>query len=84
MVQPESSITLNESVRRKVQALQAFARKIAHDTNNFYSVLQGYISLIAMSVTSDRDLQKFLLPIVNVLHAQLREHKTIEFFIPQT
>ena len=80
MVQPESSITLNESVRRKVQALQAFARKIAHDTNNFYSVLQGYISLIEMSVTSDRDLQKFLLPMKDAIDSGIALNRALAIY----
>ncbi len=67
MAQPDSSITLNESIRRKVQAVQALARKIAHDTNNFYSVLQGYISLMEMRPASDQEFQKFLPPMKDAI-----------------
>lgn len=77
MAQPESSITLNESVRRKVHALQSLARKIAHDTNNYYSVLQGYISLIEMRGTSDQELQKFLPPMKDALDSGIALNRVL-------
>ena len=77
MAQPDSSITLNESIRRKVLALQSLARKIAHDTNNFYSVLQGYISLIEMKVTTEQELQKFLLPMKDAIDSGIALNRVL-------
>lgn len=84
MAQPESSITLNESIRRKVEALQTLARKIAHDTNNYYSVLQGYISLIEMRGTNDQELQKFLHPMKDALDSGIALNRALATFFRPT
>ncbi|UCD37441.1 MAG: hypothetical protein JSW54_11510 [Fidelibacterota bacterium] len=57
---PEQQITINESIRRKMHALQTMTRKIAHDTNNYYGIIQGYFSLLETPSADNDLLQKYL------------------------
>ncbi|MFB0515287.1 MAG: hypothetical protein ACETWG_01635 [Candidatus Neomarinimicrobiota bacterium] len=74
--QPEIStdyrITLNESIRRKIHALQTMVRKIVHETNNYYSILQGYVSLLEIQLADKEDLRKFLPPMDEALRAGIK------------
>ncbi|UCH62372.1 MAG: hypothetical protein JSU77_11290 [Fidelibacterota bacterium] len=70
-------ITLNESIRYKVHALQILARKIIHDTNNYYGILQGYLSLLEMQLSDDEDLRKFLPPMNQALRSCVELNKRL-------
>ena len=79
----DNQVTLNESIRRKVHALQSMARKIVHDTNNYYGILQGYLSLLEMKSADDENLRKFLPPMKEALQAGIDLNKRLaEFYRP--
>jgi len=79
----DNQITLNESIRRKVHALQTMAQKIVHDTNNYYGILQGYISMLEMKSKDDENLRKFLPPMKEALQLGIDLNKSLaEFYRP--
>ncbi len=79
----DNQVTLNESIRRKVHALQTMAQKIGHDTNNYYGILQGYISMLEMKLEDDKNLRKFLPPMKEALQSGIDLNKRLaEFYRP--
>ncbi len=79
----DNQVTLNESIRHKVHALQTMARKIIHDTNNYYGILQGYLSLLEMESADDEKLRKFLPPMKEALRSGIDLNKRLaEFYRP--
>ncbi len=79
----DNQVTLNESIRRKIHALQTMARKIVHDTNNYYGILQGYLSLLKMKSADDENLRKFLPPMMEALQSGIDLNKRLaEFYRP--
>lgn len=73
----DTSITLNESIRRKVHALQTMVQKIVHDTNNYYGILQGYLSLLGANLADDENLRKFLSPMEEALRTGIALNKRL-------
>jgi len=58
-------------------ALRKFAQKIAHDTNNYYGVIQGYVSLLEMQMKDDERVAKCLDPIKSALDSGIKLNKQI-------
>ncbi len=73
----DNQVTLNESIRRKIHALQTMAQKIVHDTNNYYGILQGYLSLLEMKSADDENLCKFLPPMKDALQSGIDLNKRL-------
>jgi len=73
-------ITLNESIRRKVHALQTMTQKIVHDTNNYYGILQGYLSLLDANLPDDENLRKFLPPMEEALQSGIGLNRRLAGF----
>ena len=77
----DNQVTLNESIRRKVHALQTMAQNIVHDTNNYYGILQGYLSMLEMKSGDDENLRKFLPPMKEALQSGIDLNKRlVEFY----
>lgn len=78
-----NQITLNESVARKINALRAMARSIVHETNNYYGILQGYLSMLEMKLSNDEVVRKYLPPMKEALQAGIELNKQLsEFYHP--
>jgi signal transduction histidine kinase len=63
-----------------VYALQSLTRKIVHDTNNYYGILQGYISLMETTAAGDEILAKYLPPMKEALQAGIDLNKRLSAF----
>ena len=81
---PANRLTLNESIRRKVHALQSMTRKLVHDTNNYYGILQGYFSLLESTASSDENLAKYLPPMKEALQAGIDLNRRLAAFYRET
>jgi len=58
-------------------------RKIIHDTNNCYGIIQGYLSLLEMESADDENLRKFLPPMKDALQSGIDLNKRLaEFYRP--
>lgn len=68
----ETEVNLNQVLRRKDYALRQLIRKVVHDTNNYYGVFQGYISLLDMSSLDKDLLGKYLPPMKDALRSGIR------------
>lgn len=77
---PATHLTLNESIRRKVHALQSMTRKLVHDTNNYYGILQGYISLLETPAAVNENLAKYLPPMKEALQAGIDLNRRLGTF----
>ncbi len=77
MTDKSAQISLNESIARKDLALRKFAQKIAHDTNNYYGVIQGYVSLLEMLDIDDEDMTKYLVPIKSAVNSGIALNQQI-------
>lgn len=73
-------LTLNESLRTRFQALQGLARRIVHDTNNYYGILQGYISLLEANLTGHEMIDKYLPPMKEALETGIDFNKRLAEF----
>ena len=73
MADDATLISLNESIARKDLAL----RKFAQDTNNYYGVIQGYVSLLEMQMEGDERVAKCLEPINSALDLGIKLNKQI-------
>ncbi len=73
-------IGLNEALREQFKALSSTTQKIVHDTNNYYGVIQGYLSLIEMGVTTDQDIGKYLPPMYEALKLGIELNKKLGAF----
>lgn len=58
---------LNLLVRHKYHALRKVLQKVVHDTNNYFGVFQGYISLLEMTMEDNPLLEKYLPPMKDAL-----------------
>ncbi len=67
-----TEVSLNQALRRKDHALRQLIRKVVHDSNNFYGVLHGYISLFEMSSLDKDALEKYLPPMKDALQAGIK------------
>lgn len=76
----DNQVTLNESIRRKVHALQTMAQNIVHETNNYYGILQGYLSMLEMKSEDDENLRKFLPPMKEALQSGIDLNKRLAEF----
>lgn len=78
-----NQITLNESIFRKINALQTIARSIVHKTNNYYGIIQGYLSMLEIKPTSNENVRKFLPPMKEALQSGIALNKRLaEFYRP--
>lgn len=68
----ETGVSLNQALRRKDHALRQLIRKIVHDSNNYYGVFQGYISLLEMSSLDKDVLGKYLPPMKDALQSGIK------------
>ena len=73
-------LTINESLRRKFRAVETMAQKIAHETNNYYGILQGYISLIEVQLKDDEKLGEMLNPMKEALRSGITLNKRLATF----
>ncbi len=80
----ENLISLNESIRRKFDAAGLMAQKIAHETNNYYGIIQGYISLMEMQLNANDKLAQMLIPIKEALHSGIQLNKRLAAFYGST
>ncbi|MEE9464543.1 MAG: hypothetical protein V3W14_03070 [Candidatus Neomarinimicrobiota bacterium] len=62
-------IDLNLLVRHKYHALRKLIQKVVHDTNNYFGVFQGYISLLEMTMEDKQVLEKYLPPMKDALQS---------------
>ena len=60
---------LNLLVRYKYHALRKLLQKVVHDTNNYFGVFQGYISLLEMTMEDNQVLEKYLPPMKDALQS---------------
>lgn len=59
------------------------ARKVVHDTNNYYGILQGYLSILEMKSGDDEHLRKLLPPMKEALQSGIDLNKRLaEFYRP--
>ncbi len=77
-------ITINESLRRKYHAVETMAQNIAHDTNNYYGIIQGYISLIEVQKKDDEKLGEMLHPMKEALRSGIALNKRLATFYRTT
>lgn len=68
----ETEASLNQVLRRKDHALRKLIQKIVHDSNNYYSVFKGYISLLDISSLDKEVLGKYLPPMKDALKSGIR------------
>jgi hypothetical protein len=80
MASQDHNITLNESIRSRFQALQGMARRIVHDANNYYGIIQGYISLIEANLAGHDMLDKYLPPMKEALQSGIDFNKRLADF----
>jgi hypothetical protein len=80
MPSPQDSFTLNESLHSRFQALHCMARRIVHDTNNYYGILQGYISLLEANLPGEELIEKYLPPMKEALQAGIDFNKRLAEF----
>ncbi|MFC1483524.1 hypothetical protein ACFL5M_03060 [Candidatus Neomarinimicrobiota bacterium] len=80
MVSHEHSVTLNESIHSRFQALQGMARRIVHDANNYYGIIQGYVSLIEANLAGHDMLDKYLPPMKEALQSGIDFNKRLADF----
>lgn len=73
-------IGLNRALREQYKALSSVTQKIVHDTNNYYGVLQGYLSLIEMGVNAGQDIGKYLPPMYDALKSGIDLNKRLSAF----
>ncbi len=71
---------LNSSVRRTWEALKTLSRKILHDTNNVYGAIQGYLSLLDMAGTRDKQLARYLSAMQEALDTGMTRNKALAAF----
>ncbi|MCK4578970.1 MAG: hypothetical protein KAU50_09275 [Candidatus Marinimicrobia bacterium] len=71
----ENRYNLNQLVRFKAAAQDLLVQKVVHDTNNFYGVIQGYVSLMEMTVTDPQLKDKFVPPMLEALQAGIDFNK---------
>ncbi len=84
MADDSTPITMNESIARNDLAIRKFAQIIAHDTNNYYGVIQGYISLLEMQMKGDERVEKCLIPIKSALNSGIVLNKQISSLYRKT
>ena len=82
--QAASAISLNESLRRKLGASRLMAQKITHDTNNYYGILQGYISLMEMKSPLEGKQGEYLEAMTEALQAGIRLNRVLASIYRQT
>ena len=75
-----TSISLNESISRKVHALQTLMRKLVHDTNNYYGIIQGYVSLLEARPGDEAAARKYLPPIKEALQEGIALNRRLAAF----
>lgn len=80
MTSHEHRLTLNESIRARFQALQGMARRIVHDANNYYGIIQGYISLIEANLAGHEMIDKYLPPMKDALQSGIDFNKRLAAF----
>jgi hypothetical protein len=80
MASQEHNISLNESIRTRFQALQGMARRIVHDANNYYGIIQGYISLIEANLPGHEMIDKYLPPMKEALQSGIDFNKRLAAF----
>jgi len=80
MANQEPTYTLNQNIRQCVTALQKLAQRVAHDTNNYYGVIQGYVSLLEMGGVQDDTLQKALNAIGEAVDAGVAFNRSLASF----
>jgi hypothetical protein len=80
MASHEHSLTLNESICTRFQALQGMARRIVHDANNYYGIIQGYISLIEANLPRHEMIDKYLPPMKEALQSGIDFNKRLAAF----
>lgn len=68
----ETEMSLNQALRGKDYALCQLIRKVVHDSNNYYGVFQGYISLLEMSSLDKGVLGKYLPPMQDALQSGIK------------
>ena len=68
----ETEASLNQVLRRKDHALRKLIQKIVHDSNNYYSVFKGYISLLDISSLDKDVLGRYLPPMKDALQSGIR------------
>ena len=73
-------ISTNESIRRKLLACQALARKVAHDSNNYYGIIQGYLSLLEIKAAEEEQLREHLAPMQEAVELGVRLNKRLAGF----
>ncbi len=73
-------IGLNVALRSQFKAMGSLAQKIVHDTNNYYGVIQGYLSLIEMGVDAGQDIAKYLPPMYETLNSGIDLNKKLRAF----
>lgn len=56
------------------------AQNIVHDTNNYYGILQGYLSMLEMKSGDDENLRKFLPPMKEALQSGIDLNKRLAEF----
>ncbi len=79
-----NQITINESLRRKYRAVETMAKKIAHETNNYYGIIQGYISLIELQLKDEKKLLEMLDPMKEALRSGINLNKRLASFYRTT
>ncbi len=67
-----TEVSLNQALRRKDHALRQLIQKVVHDSNNYYGVFQGYISLMEMSSLDKEVLGKYLPPMKDALQCGIK------------
>ncbi len=59
------------------------ARSIVHETNNYYGILQGYLSMLEMKLSKDEVVHKYLPPMKEALQSGIELNKRLsEFYHP--
>ena len=80
MTSRQPCLTLNESIRARFEALQCMARRIVHDGNNYYGILQGYISLLEANLSGHEMVDKYLPPMKEALQSGIDFNKQLAVF----
>lgn len=80
MSSSRNTLTLNESIRTRFEALQCMARRIVHDGNNYYGILQGYISLLETNLSGHEMVDKYLPPMKEALQSGIDFNKRLAAF----
>ena len=80
MSSSRNTLTLNESIRTRFEALQCMTRRIVHDGNNYYGILQGYISLLETNLSGHEMVDKYLPPMKEALQSGIDFNKRLAAF----